>query len=337
MPYLFFRLAIALLLLAAPVCHGQMADTTRVFVDSSFTILKQHSLYAKKVDWKKVEADVYARASAAKNKKEVFEALTIAFDALGDKHAAYFTNNMRYKLPNPELDARFSDSLRVNWARGARIVHKMIGDIGYVNVPAMAAGTQEEIDRYANWVYDAVAALAVQNPKGWIIDLRTNGGGNIRPMMAGLGMFFDDGIMSYYVDRDGVATMPGSFKDGDFRFDSVTQATIAKKIPSLKTAKVAVLIGPGTSSSGEGVAYMFRQRPGSRLFGEPSGGFANSTDGFVFGRDSYYLISVSALGDKNKKVLPETVQPHETVTANDAFNNLPADNAVKAAIAWLKK
>lgn len=99
--------------------------------------------------------------------------------------------------------SRYSDSIKTAWKRGPRIDAKMIGDIAYFAVPFMGVNKQEQIDNYANWLYDEVAKLQKKNPKGWIIYLRLNGGGNICLMLAALTPFFNDGIVSYYIDKNG--------------------------------------------------------------------------------------------------------------------------------------
>jgi C-terminal processing protease CtpA/Prc len=155
-------------------------------------------------------------------------------------------------------------------------------------------------------------------------------------MLAGLAAFFADGVVGYCIERDGSATDESAFSNGSFTISGISQATIKSKIPSLTKARVAVLIGPGTASSGEGVAVVFRQRNRTKLFGENSAGLANATNGFVFNNNNaYFLISVAYLGDKNKKALPEYVTPDVIVKSNDAFNDLSRDTVVQAAIRWL--
>ncbi|MET0394881.1 MAG: S41 family peptidase [Chitinophagaceae bacterium] len=325
------------LLSVTPAVFGQLPDSVRAHIDSSLAILKAHSLYGNKVAWPEIEKQVYDKARTATAKAQTFEALSIAFEALGDKHAAYYQYDDEYKVANPGLLSRYSDSIKAAWSRGPRILSQMIGDIAYLNIPFIGVSRQQDIDKFANWIYDAVAALQKKNPKGWIIDLRLNGGGNIRPMLAGLAPFFNDGIVSYYIDRDGNATDEAAFRNGDFIIDGVSQATIKNKIPAFKPVKVAVLIGPGTASSGEGVAVVFGQRKKTRLFGERSAGLANATNGFVFNdRQSYYLISTACIGNKKKKVLPEYVIPDVIITGNDAFANPAGDTVVQAAMQWLK-
>jgi carboxyl-terminal processing protease len=333
----YCSLLLLLFLFGFNICVGQLPDSIKNHIDSSIAVLKNHSLYAKNVNWEEVEKKVYEKARGATTKAKTFDALKIAFNALGDKHAAYYQYEDQYRIENVDLIARYSDSLKAAWSRGPKITNKMIGNIAYISIPFIGANSQEDIDKYANKIYDAVIELYKKDPKGWIIDLRLNAGGNIRPMLAGLSMFFKDGIVSYYVDRDGTATDETAFSHGDLTIAGVKQATINNKVPDFKSNKIAILIGPGTASSGEGVAVVFKQRKMAKLFGEVSAGLANSTEGFVFNNnESYFLISTAYLADKRKKLLAEFVRPDVTVKGNDAFNDLANDNVVKEAIKWLK-
>ncbi|MFT3750281.1 MAG: S41 family peptidase [Agriterribacter sp.] len=317
---------------------AQLPDSIKSHIDSSLFILKQHSLYAGRVNWNDIQQKVYDSAKSATTKAETFAALTIVFKALGDKHAAYYQYDDQYKIDNSELMARYSDSIKVAWSRGPGIISRVIDNVAYINIPFMGVNKQKDIDKYANWIYDAVIALQAKKAAAWIIDLRLNGGGNIRPMLAGLAMFFKDGIVSCYIDRNGNATDEAAFRSGDFVIDGVKQATIKNKIPALKPVKVAVLTGPGTASSGEGVAVVFGQRKNTRLFGERSAGLANATNGFVFDNNkAYFLISTAYIGDKQKNILPESVMPDVIIKGNDAFGNIENDIVVKEALKWLKQ
>ncbi len=317
-------------------CFSQ-ADSVKQYIDSSLVILKNNSLYSNNINWKKITKQVYSKAKLAKTKAETFDALKIAFHALNDKHAAYYQYNDQYRIDNTELNNRISDSLKAAWKRGLKIDNRMVDDIAYISIPTLSIGKQVDIDKYANWIYEAVVKLNKKNPKGWIIDLRMNGGGNIRPMLAGLAMFFNEGIYTYYVDKNGVASDKSGFKNGDFVIDGKVQAEIKGKIKTIENSKIAVLIGPGTASSGEGVAIVFSQKKNVKLFGTNSAGLANSTNGFVFNNNqSYYLLSVAKIADKNKKIYPEIVKPQVYIAGDESFANLPNDTAVKEAVKWIK-
>lgn len=325
-----------MLLLAAYPGKAQMPDSVRLHIDSCLAILKEHSLYTGRVNWQKTGAEVFEKAKAAKTKAETFEALKVAFDALNDKHAAYYQYESAYKADNIALMNRYSDSVRAAWARGPRIDGRMIGDVAYFAVPFMGVNTQERIDQYANWLYAEVARLQLQNPKGWIIDLRLNGGGNIRPMLAGLAPFFGEGVVSYYIGKDGMVSDEASFSQGNFLIDGRIQAIIKNKISGFPEAKVAVLTGPGTASSGEITAAIFSGRPNTELLGDSTAGLANATSGFLFNDDNtYFLISTARIANQHKILFPETIEPGLYMQGNDAFNDIRRDTLVKKAIAWL--
>ncbi|MGN6421389.1 MAG: S41 family peptidase [Pseudobacter sp.] len=321
--------------IASSQAAAQIPDSLVNHIDSCLAILQQHSLYSKRVNWPSVKAAVLSQIKLPATKEQLSGPLHIAFDALGDKHAVYYHYADEYKIQNPSLYARYSDSIRAAWLKGPRISGEKIGAMAYVRVPYMGVTKQVDIDGMANWLYRTVADLQLQNPSGWIIDLRLNGGGNVIPMLAGLAPFFKDGVVSYYLDKDGNASGKSSFQNGELFIDGTKACTINNKNVNISSAPVAVLIGPGTASSGEITAAVFRQRPCTKLFGESSAGLANSTQGFLLGKDVYFLISTSRIGNKNKKPLPEIVIPDVPVKGNDAFGSIEKDITVQRAIKWL--
>lgn len=327
----------AFLLAMALTANARMQDSIRTHLDSAINLLKDKSIYAKRVDWNMVRTAVFEKAANAKSKAETFDAIKYAFMQLGDKHGMFMQYGKQYRLNDTVLAKRYSDSLKALWKGGWKIQTKMLGDVAYIHMPNMNAFNREQVDKMANQFYDSIAMLATKKPKGWIIDLRRNAGGNNRPMMAGIAPFFSDGPTSYILDRDNRILGTSGFKNGDFVGDEGIEATIKKKIESMSEAKVAVIIGPGTGSSGEGVAFALKERTNTRLFGEPSAGYANSTEGFIFNNNrSYFLLTTSLLSGKDKKILPEQVVPDVEVKHNDHFNHLYSDNAVKAALEWVK-
>lgn len=332
--------ALILLLLftgLAAAAQAPLPDSIKKHIDSCLAILETNSLYSPSVNWHKIRQMVFAKAKNAKVKAGTFEALKIAFDALGDKHAMYYHYDDQYKLNNDVLMARYTDSIKAAWLEGPRIVHRMINGVAYLRVPFMGVNKQKDIDERANALYRAVKDLQEQAPTGWIIDLRLNGGGNIRPMLAGLASFFPDETVSYYLDHHGQASDKSTFKEGQFLMDGVVQAKIDSLIPGFPQAKVAVLTGPGTGSSGELTAAIFKQRAHTKLLGENTAGLANATAGFVINNDVYFLISTARIADKHQQALPEVVIPDITIKGNDAFHAIDKDLTVLAALQWLQQ
>ncbi|HEY1024000.1 MAG TPA: S41 family peptidase [Sphingobacteriaceae bacterium] len=332
-----FLLSASFVVFCATGANAQIPDSVKLHVDSAINLLQDKSIYAKRVNWEKIKAESHSRAASARTKAETFDAIQYAFLQLKDKHGMFVQYDKQYRVADTLLPKRYSDSLLALWKGGWKIQTEMLGEVAYIHMPNMNAFNREQIDKMANRFYDSVAALAAQKPKAWIIDLRRNAGGNNRPMMAGIAPFFGDGPTSYILDRDNNIVGTSGFRGGDYVGDEGIEATIRNKIPAMADARIAVIIGPGTGSSGEGVAFALKERKNTRLFGEPSAGYANSTEGFVFNnQNSYFLLTTSLLSGKDKKVLPEQVLPDVEVKHNDHFDDLKNDNAVKAALAWLK-
>ncbi len=329
----------AIFILFTLTLKAQIPDSVRTHLDSALLLLQEKSLYHKKVNWEQTRAVMLEKAASATSRKETFDAIAEAFGRLGDRHGFFRQYGQQYRLPDSALVNRLSDSLKAEWRKGWRIETAMLGNVAYFRMPNVNAFNREQVDAFANRLYDSIASLAARHPKSWIIDLRRNAGGNIRPMMAALAPFFSDAITSYELDRDGQVTGYSGFKNGNYvSNNTLIEATINRKIGSFHRVRVAVLTGPGTGSSGEGVAAALRERKRSRLFGEPTAGFTNSTEGFLFNnQNSYFLLTTSQVAGRNKKPLPDTIVPDVSLRNNDHFNSLLTDYAVLAALKWLKQ
>lgn len=327
---------VAVLLLQ--LTHAQIPDSLKQHIDTALAILEDHSLYAARVNWPEARQQAYADAEGAKNKEQLFRALANVYQRLQDHHGRFEHYNDKIAIPDSAAINRQSAALRKEWAKGPKIKTEMIGSVAYVRMPGMHVFNQKQIDFYANWFADSIASLALKNPTAWIIDLRLNNGGNIRPMMAVLAAFFEDGIVSYYLDKNQKPVSTSAVHQGAFYLDDSMQVRLKKNLPTLSQAKVAIITGAGTASSGEAVAAIFKERKNTALVGETTAGLANSTEGFVFDNDNaYFLISTSHLGSKKKKPLPVYVLPTIKTEHNDLFNELVNDNAVKSALHWLNR
>jgi carboxyl-terminal processing protease len=106
-----------------------------------------------------------------------------------------------------------------------------------------------------------------------------------------------------------------------------------------KTIPIAVLIGPSTVSSGEILAAYLKQQDNVKVFGEPTPGFCNATEGFSFmNGKGYLLLSVNRIADARKYVYQQMlVRPDITIKSEDNYDNLVGDPTVNAAIKWLNQ
>jgi len=96
-------------------------------------------------------------------------------------------------------------------------------------------------------------------------------------------------------------------------------------------ARVAVLYGPKTSSSGEVVAIAFRGLPRSRSFGQPTGGYSTGNRTLYLSDGAAVLLTATVYGDRHKAPYGAEIQPDVTV-----FSVKGLDAPAEAAAAWLR-
>lgn len=184
---------------------------------------------------------------------------------------------------------------------------------------------------------------------GWIVDLRGNTGGNMYPMIAGLGPLIGEGILGYFIDRKGGTEywsyINGSVickyleKDNDKRIENIAHHNKNKTIIHIidyykvknSNARIAVLIGNQTSSSGEMTTISFIGKNNVKLFGQTTGGYTTGNVSFILSDSSGIALAASISADRNMKKYNGGIIPDVIV------DNYYSENCVNAAIKWLKK
>jgi len=143
--------------------------------------------------------------------------------------------------------------------------------IATLRLPTVGADTPEAQAAFAARLRDAVAAALARRPRGWIIDLREDGGGDMWAPLAALGSLLQGPMVGAFVGHEGrqewlvergSARVAGAKPDVDLQ--------LAPEPPF--TGPIAVLVGPGTEAAGEAVAIAFRGRPRTRSFGAATRG-----------------------------------------------------------------
>lgn len=324
--------------LTATETLGQAHDSVLNHIDTAISIMEKHSLYANRIAWEPIRMMAKAETKFSDDKASTFKIIASVFRQLKDYHGTFEQYDDKIKLTDTAKPDLLSAAIKAEWAKGPSIKTAMLGTSAYLRLPGMFAFNQTQIDSYANWLLDSVIALNSRTPKTWIIDLRMNTGGNILPMIAPMAGFFPDGILGYYLDKDNQPISTSLVENRAFLMDDSVHANLRDSVPDLQKPRVAILIGPGTASSGEALAVFFRGRKNTKLFGENSAGFANATEGFPFNHEkSYFLLTTARLGNNKKQPLPDLVKPDVQLVNNDAFGNLMQDTAVQAAMEWFKK
>ncbi|HEY8522094.1 MAG TPA: S41 family peptidase [Gammaproteobacteria bacterium] len=301
------------------------------YVEEALDIMRRHSLHRGRVDWEALRAETLAQARGAATETDAYLAVNYALRRLGDGHS-YLLGASR---------SRALSEAPVSNARTGRPpldprTAMLDGEVAYLWLPGFAGGTPLHQVAFANALHDLIAAGDATSC-GWIVDLRDNRGGNLWPMLAGVGPLLGEGELGASVFPEG-RTVALSYIGGQARLGEYTQLRVSRVPYRLANAHkpVAVLTSDDTASAGEVIAAAFRGRPNTLSFGEPTSGVSTGTRTFTLRDGASMVLTVAATRDRSGRVWSGPITPDRLVDAERAGLPLEDQPAVRAALAWLR-
>ena len=99
---------------------------------------------------------------------------------------------------------------------------------------------------------------------------------------------------------------------------------------------IAILVGPGTGSSGEFFLMAFKGRKNTILMGYQTAGWITVNTGIPINDTAFLNLSVGYGADRNGKMYKDALRPDITITSVDRFNDIAKDEKVIASVKWLK-
>jgi carboxyl-terminal processing protease len=293
-----------------------LSETAGTYLNNIITIAERSSINRLTIDWAAYRRDVLAAAGSAQTIQDLLPAIRTAITLLRDGHSSYRSaSGTTIFVP-----------LR-SCAPPAVIPLTLPSTIGSVRVGAFS-GTVEQANAFARQIQDAISAADREDLIGWIVDLRSNGGGNMWPMVAGLGPILGEGPLGYFIGPTGAETLweyrNGSSISGGFPITVVSPPyTLRRPQP-----RVAVLSDVGIASSGEATLIAFRQRANTRSFGQPTCGLSTANSTSTLSDGALFNITTSVMADRAKTRFGEPVPPDEVISDQA--------QAIQRAIGWLQ-
>jgi carboxyl-terminal processing protease len=283
-------------------------------------IMQQNSLRRAEIDWTDFRTQVVERAQGAQTIGDLYPAISLALGLLGDHHSFYQAASGREWVSNPRPKACIAPPVEAP---------ALPPDIGYVHISGFSSTVPGADRAFADEIQAQIESQDSRQIVGWIVDVRGNTGGNMWPMLAGVGSVLGDGVAGYFVPP-GAASTPWGYRDGrvfsdggEFVLTSKPYALIAPN------PRVAVLTDKITVSSGEATVVSFRARPNTRSFGTATCGLSTANYGHVLSDGADLFLTQALMADRTGKTYGESIAPDETVY-EDA-------EAVERAIAWLRQ
>ena len=326
------------------IAQGQTPSPSTM-LDSIISVTKTNSLYADKLDWEKLSLEMHAMVKEQDSLEAIIPPVEYMFKQLEDFHGALFLNMRRYNSYykteyHYPTDTKVLSKIRES---NAIVESKMLKEkIAYLKIPTFNIFGREQIDESTRKLREHICKLKAQNPQGWIIDLRTNMGGNMYPMFAGLGELLPNIKLSGDT-KDGANYQSEWYnEDGNFHMWN-SPMTDVKLLCSEEgkneneQVKMAVLAGRYTSSAGEAVASSLKGQKNMRLFGEITSGWSSTTGYFVIAENVFITPTVAWYMSLDKAVHKDGVHPDTLIVEEVNPDALTEGKAFEAALAWVLK
>ena len=282
------------------------------YLSEALDIIQSNALNSKKVDWVQVRATAFAFEKDAKVPADTYDTISYVLKQLGDHHSSFMT---------PDVANEMNNSTIYNYPRPKG---KLLEDkIGYVAVFEFNAQAEDQENKYADTIQNIIIELDKKSVCGWIVDLRDDMGGNMYPMIAGLGALIGEGELGSFKDASG-KTIHWYYRDGQSWLgdEPLTKVSQPEFLFNSDKTPVAVLIGPRTASSGEATAISFRGRPNTRFFGKPSYGLTTGNDVFPLSDGAIIILTTVVELDRTGleyggKIIPDVVTSNPESDATD--------------------
>ena len=306
---------------ASPTSPTDISPKALAYLEEAVGIMQEHSINKEQIDWERLRARARSRAYGARLPEDTYIAIQYALRDLGDHHSHFMT---------PEQVGEFKDGT-MNLASpdpGGRLLDE---GLGYVMIPGFV-GMGEAASEHATEIQGIIREIDLAAPCGWIVDLRQNIGGNMWPMLAGLGPILGEGQVGAFVYPDGIQ-VDWTYADGEAWEGDSLQAAVTGTAYELgdPSPPVAVLTGKRTSSSGEAIVVAFRGRPNTRSFGRVTMGLPTSNENFELSDGAWIFLTVSEFADRTGQRYGSVIAPDQVV----GMKEVEGDLALQEAVAWL--
>ncbi len=335
---------------AQPTTPDNTKSDPIAYLNRALHEMQLHALRREAVDWPVIRKEALTRAAHAESTVDTYDAIRFALASLGDHHSSLHLTPALQALESQRKGGHGSDpESNASPASFSPYVGRY-GPEGHIErfegkpfallvVTKCFPANDREFVEFETKIQRIIAELDKSHPLGWIVDLRGNVGGNMWPMLAGvgpllgesddLGESFNTNGHSVWIYRNGVAAESENGKTDPYR---------AVADPPYKLANVpnvAMLIDHSTGSSGEALAIAFRGRPRTRFFGEHTEGVSTVNEVFALSDGASLWLTIGTLADRNGKQYPDGLAPDEFVESGDKVLAPAQDPAVQAALRWL--
>jgi hypothetical protein len=296
-------------MVVGPCCIKMVAVSDVAWIHEAVELMRTHALNRRLVNWDVLVPELldHAERDMAAGREET--SLAPAFRALGDEHSFLLTSTTIDAVGGTHEEELPSGALVESGVRCLAVPAVWSPDWEGEEIPYTAAGQQ--------------ALQLIECAGDLVIDLRGNTGGNCYPMLAiiapllGVGRLagYEGGKRRRWIRYDG-----DSIRVGALRFNSFPPT-------QFPAARIAVLSGARTGSSGEIALLAVRDRRRARSFGSPTAGFTTANGRYPLSNGMTLFLAAASAVSSTGRSYRGVVTPHEETAESEAL---------QAAVRWLR-
>jgi C-terminal processing protease CtpA/Prc len=279
------------------------------------------------------------RAKGAITTADTYDAIRHALFLIGDNHSWFFEPDQVGSAPpapvgpSPVEPGPAAPPSLASPPTGKRLESK----IGYVLMPTFNSMglSAEQIADHATSYHALISEIDAEGMCGWIVDLRANNGGNMWPMLAGIGPILGEGRVGMFIDPDSVKNH-WYYENGRSLNGTNIQTSVNGTPYELidPDPTVAIIHGRITASSGEAQVIAFTGRPNTKSFGQETTGVPTANRGFYLSDGALLNLTVSWMADRTGRKYWLPLLPDEDMPG-DLAQDPALDPVVWRAEEWI--
>ena len=303
-----------------------MSAAARIYLYAALDVMQTNAVNRAKLNWPAIRQQALDIAVGATAPGDTYPAIASAVGQLQVNGHSSFN-------PLPTGPTRRTAALLPLGPSQLPSGKLLSGRIGYVALPGV---DQHFAEQYKAAGAKVIRTVLAGHPDGWILDLRSNDGGDIWPMLAGIQPLLGTGPIGSFVSPP---TQPTVIRVTPTKLTAGADVQIrmpAAAQQGANTNPVVVLTGPITGSSGELAAIVFRGRPCTTSMGSPTYGVPTANVDFYLSDGADLRITTAFDADRTGHVYPDApIPPDLKVGTNYNATWHHADPTIRAATHWL--
>lgn len=337
---LLFAVSVTSAIFASVTTGAARAQDAQSYLENALQTIETRALNRDKVNWSEVRSRAFSMAPNASKPSDVYSAIVYALNSLNDNHS-FMLDPAGKPVAGPSSPGK-KKNIRpyrpTQREKADLFLQSKKGRVGFIVVEGVS-GPDAKLNEYAGALRKQIEKCRNYGVNGWIIDLRGNNGGNMWPMLVGIGPVIGAGTLGHFVY--GNKFIPWYYRQGasgvvSMRGASANFSMVDGMGDFTHNNPIAVLIDRNTLSSGEAVAISLRGRSKTCFLGERTGGLSTANETIKLSDGAALYLTTSTEADRTKQIYNDGIEPD----INIGSGNIPAGSAndpvIAAALKWIE-